>query len=269
MQLKTSIWSHYFHGRSPEEKLKEIAGCGYRYAELSTEDGAELLTRGDPETTGARFREEAEALGIELLQGHLMLEADILNRAHVEGLKSWIALFYAAGVRNMVLHYGRYPSTTIPPEQLLRQRAEALSQLIRLLPADACICLENLGSPYDKDCAHLLRLIDALGSDQLGICLDTGHLNLCGGDPAAFVVQAGSRLRALHIADNEGFYDQHLMPYGRGTVPWERFMRALNASGYQGLFNYEIPGECQIPLELRREKLRYLLKVAGYMGSIR
>lgn len=269
MELKVSIWSHYFHGRSPEEKLKEIAGCGYRYAELSTEDGDELLTRGDPEKTGEKFRAEAEALGVSLTQGHLMLEADILNRSHVEGLKTWIALFYAAGVRNMVLHYGRYPSANLPPERVLSHRVRSLSILLDVLPKDACICLENLGSPYDKDCSHLLKLIEAVGSEQLGICLDTGHLNLCGGDPAAFVQQAGSRLRALHIADNEGYYDQHLMPYGRGTVPWEPFMRALNASDYQGLFNFEIPGECQVPLEMRREKLRYLQKVSAYMASIR
>ena len=101
-----------------------------------------------------------------------------------------------------------------------------------------------------------------------GICLDTGHLNLAGGDPARFVTEAGPWLRALHIADNEGAADQHMLPYGRGTVPWEPFLKALGASGYDGLFNFEIPGETHVPMEIRVAKLRYILEMADYMARI-
>ena len=50
--MKLSVWSHYFSGLSSEDKVKAFAECGYQYSELSTEDGEELLTRGDPARVG-------------------------------------------------------------------------------------------------------------------------------------------------------------------------------------------------------------------------
>jgi sugar phosphate isomerase/epimerase len=130
------------------------------------------------------------------------------------------------------------------------------------------LCLENL--LHDRDCSTLLALIKYAGEENMGVCLDTGHLNLAGGNPAAFVVEVGHLLHALHIADNEGYYDQHFMPYfGRSTIPWEPFMRTLGASGYQGLFNFEIPGTTgNVPLEILRLKLAYARGLAGYMESL-
>jgi sugar phosphate isomerase/epimerase len=83
------------------------------------------------------------------------------------------------------------------------------------------------------------------------------------------VKQAGPLLKALHIADNEGAYDQHLMPYGRGNIRWDRFMAALNERAYDGLFNFEIPGESTAPLEIKKAKLRYIKEMAEYMAGIR
>lgn len=75
-------------------------------------------------------------------------------------------------------------------------------------------------------------------------------------------------LRALHIADNEGLTDQHIVPYGRGTVAWDEVMRALNASDYDGLFNYEVPGEISAPFEIRKAKLRYIKEMTQYMATL-
>lgn len=263
------MWSHYFSGLSSEDKVKAFAECGYHYLELSTEDGEELLTRGNPERVGKEFQQFAADHGISFLQGHLDLQANILNRATVQALKVWLDLYQAVGVKNCVLHYGRGNDLYIPPERMLRARAESLMELTgHIKGTDMYICLENMRVHYDDTCDNLLNIIKAVGSDQLGICLDTGHLNLAGGNPAQFVIQAGSLLKALHIADNEGTYDQHMMPYGRGNVPWEQFMRALNRIGYEGLFNFEIPGETSAPIEIRKAKLRYIKEMAEYMWQI-
>ncbi|NLG35882.1 MAG: sugar phosphate isomerase/epimerase, partial [Lentisphaerae bacterium] len=77
---------------------------------------------------------------------------------------------------------------------------------------------------------------------QIGICLDTGHLHLTGGAPAAIVREAGDNLIALHLADNLGKDDNHLFPFA-GTITWGPFLDALRASPYTGLFNFEVPGE--------------------------
>ena len=61
-----------------------------------------------------------------------------------------------------------------------------------------------MSSKYDDTCDNLLEIIRETDRANLGICLDTGHLNLAGGNPAQFVIQAGSLLKALHIVDNDG-----------------------------------------------------------------
>jgi sugar phosphate isomerase/epimerase len=253
----------------PEEKIAEHARAGFRYMEFSTEDGEVLLGRGKPSAEGAVYRRHADDCGIDVMQGHLNLDADLLNSSDVEGLKVWLELFNAIGIKNCVLHYGKGPAANIPPEHLLEKRGEALLELKKAITGtDMRICLENL--LQDKDCRLLLDLISYVKEENMGICLDTGHLNLAGGNPAAFVVEAGTLLHALHIADNEGCYDQHFMPYfGRGTVPWAAFMRALGGSEYQGLFNFEISGTTRnVPLEVLRLKLDYVRLLAAYLESL-
>jgi len=267
--VKLSVWSHYFSGLSSEDKVKAFAECGYQYSELSTEDGEELLTRGDPARVGREFGQFAAEHGINFLQGHLDIRANILNRADVDSLKVWLDLFHAVGVKNCVLHYGRGEDLRIPPEKLLEARARSIGELTEHISGtDMCICLENMRVEYDSSCDNLLDIIDAVGSDNLGICLDTGHLNLAGGNPAQFIIQAGPLLKALHIADNEGTYDQHMMPFGRGNVPWDQFMPALKQSGYDQLFNFEIPGESRAPIEIRKAKLRYIREMSEIMFEI-
>ena len=75
-------------------------------------------------------------------------------------------------------------------------------------------------------------------------------------------------LRAIHIADNRGEWDEHLMPYAGGTVDFIDVVKALNEIGYQGLFNQEIPGERKrAPLELRLIKLHYIRETYEYLMS--
>ena len=270
MEIKPSVWSNYFSELSPEDRLKEFSKAGFKYIEFSTEDGDILLSRGKPRAEGETYRRIANDMGIEVLQGHLNIHAEILNRSDLEGLKVWLELFSSIGIKNCVLHYGGNNMSNYPPKVLLEKRGEALKELKNIISgSDMRICLENLLSADDHDCSKLKALINYVGEDNMGICLDTGHLNLTSGDPAAFVSEAGTLLHALHLTDNEGNYDQHLMPFfGRGTVPWKPFLKALGASSYNGLFNFEIPGECaNTPIEVRRLKLAYLHELTAYMKS--
>ena len=86
-------------------------------------------------------------------------------------------------------------------------------------------------------------------------------------DMGAFIRAAGSRLKALHIADNDTSGDQHLLPFGCGTVDWQDVMRGLREVGYSGLFNFEVPGERRAPLAVRREKLRYARALSDILLS--
>jgi sugar phosphate isomerase/epimerase len=80
----------------------------------------------------------------------------------------------------------------------------------------------------------LLRdAVDSVGLGNVGACLDVGHAHLCARLPVAdWVPMLGSRIRHLHLHDNESCPDddQHLLP-GRGTIDWDRLAAALRAQG--------------------------------------
>ena len=78
-------------------------------------------------------------------------------------------------------------------------------------------------------------------------------------------VAAGDRLKAMHLADNEGKTDQHMMPYGRGSVDWSAVMGGLKELRYEGLLNLEIPGESKAPMPVLLAKLDYLKVLMRYL----
>jgi len=260
--MQPGIWTSYLFETTPEEMVGAFAAKGWYHLELSTEHGRALLERGDPTGTGDAFRELAADQGVFFPQGHLWLTADITapNQDEVvDELRQWLDLFVAAGVRAAVLHPSGVPKVreTRPPEAVLELQVKALRDLTgHVQGTDTTICLENVSAA--PEAGDLLRIIEATGGEHLGICLDTGHLNMASGDQTGFIRAAGAHLQALHLADNEGQSDQHLMPYGKGTVDWPTVVHELRQLPYEALFNLEIPGENRAPLNVRLAKLDYV-----------
>ena len=266
MKPALSMWSSYYVDLSPEEAISELARHGVRHCELSDEHAKTLLGRGAPREVGQAFGAHAAAEGVSVLQGHLWLACKICTDPDaVSVLTDWMTLFSAIGIRSAVLHCDRLADEKgITDQERLDRNVAVLRQLAPIArERGIVICLENLTWLYRPE--DFRYLLDAVDSPALGICLDTGHLNLVGGDQAAFIRAAGDRLRALHVADNEGKHDQHLMPYGRGTVDIAAVTAALSEIGYSGLFNYEIPGERSCPLPIRAHKLTYIRACYDYL----
>ena len=70
-----------------------------------------------------------------------------------------------------------------------------------------------------------------------GICIDTEHRNLCGVPVNALRI-AGSHLITLHIQDNHGEQDEHLLP-DLGQINSPGVSQVLKDIDYQGVFMYE------------------------------
>lgn len=85
---------------------------------------------------------------------------------------------------------------------------------------------------------ELKDLVMQVGESNVGIVLDTGHRNLIG-DVAAAVRLFADHLISLHIHDNGGAADEHLLP-GRGVIDWNECVQALRDVKYGGVFMYEL-----------------------------
>ena len=270
MKAPLAIWSTYFHELSPEDAVREFKKHGIYAAELSTEHSKVLLARGDAAKVGKEFGEFLKAEGFTMTQGHLWLGCAFCTyQDHYDGLLDWFVLYDATGVKNAVLHVdGIRPNEALTVEERLDENARKLNEMAKFIrdnSLDVRICLENL-IRFFGDIDTINALMDRLDPDVFGICLDTGHLNLTEDtDQRNFILKAGKRLRALHIADNEGRSDQHMMPFGKGNVDFAEIVEALREINYEGLFNLEIPGENRVPFEIRKYKLDYIVKCYEYL----
>lgn len=233
--------------------------------------------------TAREIKAHAAEENFRITQGHMEFHCILWEEGTTEILKQNIDAFQEIGVQNMVFHvHGpRKTDAPLPPEEekarlhdIQVQRIQELVDYVK--GTDSILCIEDLTSSASTYSAEdILRLIhDCDDSENLGICLDTGHLNRTNAQNrtnqsfSEFIRVCGPRLRALHVNGNEGDGDLHLFPYsGRGVQPdWDDFMSGLKASQYEGLFNFEVPGEFKnVPLEIADMKVRYAKKLAEIM----
>ena len=167
------------------------------------------------------------------------------------------------GAENMVMHAGRpfghhdsvrtfcglYLAEVerIGLDALLEITAENLREAGEF--AKGCgvrIALENIDRSEPLcDPVLLPRLVDRIGLDNVGYCLDAGHAHCAGNSIAAWIERMGRRIFTTHLHDNRGpgktaedkspfiwpqGVDEHLSP-GFGTIDWRAVVSALrNAS---------------------------------------
>lgn len=273
MDSKLSVWTAYFYDLSPEDAVLTFLKNGIQCGELSDEHGLELLQRGDPVKTGLEYKAFLDAHNFTMTQGHLWLACQICsNEGDLLKLFQWLDLFEAIGIQNAVLHTDKIPAEeSLSTQERLDRNLEKLKLIENYLKEHQYrlrICLENLIT-FVTSMDDLQYLLDRLDPEYFGVCLDTGHLNLNDKDQVGFILKAGTRLHALHIADNDGSRDQHKMPFGsctgQGTINFPEVVAALRKVNYDGLFNLEIPGENRTPLTPRELKLDYIRKCYAYL----
>ncbi len=122
---------------------------------------------------------------------------------------------------------------------------------------------------YGRNADELIDLVDAVGSDHLGICLDTGHANIVGHDPADMLRTCGPLLKVLHIHDNDGKSDQHVAPYV-GNIDWPAFAQALRDTDFQGVFSLEVHCYVQrMPIEIIDDAVALAQRIARHVVGLR
>jgi protein FrlC len=84
-----------------------------------------------------------------------------------------------------------------------------------------------------------MRMIDELKSDRFGVLLDTGHCHVNGEDFRKIVPKCRGVPLHVHVDDNRGDTDAHLIP-GAGTVVFEALAESLRTIGYSGFLSAEL-----------------------------
>ncbi|WP_320171080.1 sugar phosphate isomerase/epimerase family protein [Maridesulfovibrio sp.] len=146
-----------------------------------------------------------------------------IRRASIETLRAAFEVAKFFSPQRMVMH----PSFTCWLEKPLFERAYAhcldgLRDLCNSWLDHPPLCLENT---YESSPDILVRLVEDLGRENVGICFDLGHWHSFSkgaerGDFDFWFDTLAPHIKHMHLHDNNGRMDEHLA-IGRGTIDWD------------------------------------------------
>jgi len=233
----------------PGRTLAQLRSIGFGGVDFNYTDYA-----SSPELMTSRFDRWTDALGtaaeknrIRIFQAHAPCLApwhSAEERQLLHGLtRHCLAASGRLGVQWVVFHALPQPDFLGGPAQnsLLCANADYFRSILDLMPDGPGIAVENGSGELTRTAEELLGLVDRVGSERFGVCWDTGHAHLDGVDQDVEIAALGATLKCLHVQDNDGVSDQHLLPFAvRGGIKWQAVTRGLQRAAYRGAFNYEV-----------------------------
>jgi sugar phosphate isomerase/epimerase len=193
------------------------------------------------------IREHLSAEGLAANSVHLPFGSDLnilstdpgLRLHAMEAARAVIRGSAPLGASVLVLHPGREYRTDRPLAEIVAACQEALADLADLAGGlGLTVAVEQMLPAHVLCPPPLLReVVEGVGRANLGFCLDTGHANVGGHLDASLAAFAG-RIFHVHIHDNHGSADEHLLP-SLGTVQWGDLVDRLAAAGFDGPLTIE------------------------------
>jgi|APSaa5957512622_1039677.scaffolds.fasta_scaffold00284_14 sugar phosphate isomerase/epimerase/protein-tyrosine-phosphatase len=230
----------------PATHLPLIADAGFRCIELNCCIGSADFAWDRPAAV-RELKQTAMDTGLAIYSVHAAsCDAPLpgKNRWDRFGLdltKAYIDLAVDLGAQVVVVHSRPVPEDNAEEHTALLTEAFAELQEF-VLPLPCIIAWENLSRGLTAD-AHLAQL-QALNPGAFGFVLDTGHAHIPG-NTDEFLAGCGQRLCDLHLHDNNGNADSHLLP-GEGTFPWRGFIEKLTQTGYTGPLMLEVEDRSRV-----------------------
>lgn len=201
-----------------KERLQRIKQAGFNATSLwwGDEDGAEKH----------RQPELARRIGLAVDNVHApygntnaLWEDGIEGEAYLQTLLSCIGDCSLHGMPTAVVHITRL---SIRPE-VTRIGMDRVKRLVEFAEQKQVnLAIENLNS-----IPHLDSIYAELSSERLGFCYDSGHEHFIHPN-ADCLSRYRNKLFAVHLHDNCGDNDAHLLPYD-GTIEWDAVRAKLKA----------------------------------------
>ncbi len=176
------------------------------------------------------------------------------------------------GIKNAVIHPANASKKGV--DDGLQRNIEYMTPFAEW--AEKCgvrLTIENMRSPREAEGIHryastadeVIAIADYFGAD---ICWDFGHAHTTGLVQSEELAKVGKRLAVLHVNDNHGGEDEHLLPF-LGTIDWNDAVKGLKAAGYTGVFNFECKMFRLPPDAAMREGIAaYALGVGNYLTDL-
>ena len=242
-----------------------------------------------PEEQLAVFREKAEASDIRPVFLHgiylINLGTDIQGnvRKGVQSLINYMHLASAMGGSGVIFHGGSHKGAGY--DAIFKQTVDCLEEVLANSPSDVYLIIENsagMGHTIGSKFNEIARILEAVDSPQLRVCMDTQHAFASGYDlrTAEGVAQTMEefdreigldRLVAVHANDSKTEFasgvDRH-ENIGMGSMGEQAFLAVAGHPAFKDVpFLLEVPGlEGKGPDKANVDKLKQLRLQAGLAG---
>ena len=259
MKLATTTGDFFSYTNSQTESLSHIRKAGFRYADYAFGKDLQTGTGVFSQDWRQHLNEIAahtEKIGIRLVQAHAPMGKPLDDGgALLEATLRCVDACGAWKIPNLVVHSG-YVQGLSKEETFLRNREFFLPILERAERYSLNILVENFnrmsreGLYWIDNAPDLLAMIQCVDHPLFHAVWDTGHGNMQDMPQDEALRLLGSHVRAVHIQDNMGDFDTHLVPF-LGTLNLDSVMNGLLEIGYPGYFTFEV-GRFFTPAEKRR-----------------
>jgi sugar phosphate isomerase/epimerase len=251
MKLATTTGDFGGYTNSQIQALRYVREAGFQYADYNF--GMDYKHRNGVysehyEEYFAQVNAVAAEIGVRLIQAHAPMGTP-LNDPDGSFLADTLRCVDACGawgIPNLVVHSGYAHGLTV--EQTFdANKAFFMPLLERAEQYGVNILVENFnkmsvpGLYWIDNATDLLGLIEYVNHPLFHAVWDAGHANLQEMPQDEELRLLGSHVRALHIQDNRGDHDAHLLPF-LGTMSMDAVMHGLLDIGYEGYFTFEVGG---------------------------
>jgi sugar phosphate isomerase/epimerase len=236
----------YQRRRLVRDHLLEIAAHGFDLVELFA---ARLhLDYHNPSSVSDLQQWLTEA-GLELISVHApVIEASLASADTAERESALAETTRALHVgrrilfKTFVVHLGRPRGSGAQGgtnRDAARRSIDALAKAAEPLGVD--VAVEVIPNDLSR-ATSLTELVDEeVEAGNVGICLDIGHARIDhpGGDVVDAIEVAAGHLQAIHVHDNRGRSDDHMVPFD-GVIDWAAALTAVEKVGYDGALTFEL-----------------------------
>ena len=189
---------------------------------------------------------------------------------YMDEIKKGIDCASFMGISLAAIHPVAYHSNAHSFEDWLIKNVEFLCPVVEYAnKMGVMLCIENMPSENESASNHLygskaeeISLLAKIFGHKT--CFDFGHANITGLDIPKEIVTLSDTLGLIHVHDNNGKIDNHLVPFD-GNINWRDAMSALKRSGYSGPFDLEIRTSHMPKDREKRDIYARLALMKGYM----
>lgn len=248
MKLATTTGDFERYTDNYLDRVKLVQEAGFKHIDLSLYTVApndSLLVLDNWRKCAEELKEYADQNGLDFVQAHLPNVNPMAGEAEFEdAVKKAIRSIEICGALEIpcgVIHPGWDRNAT--KEEWYEVNGRFFEKLFPVMEKNnVCVLHENttkVNMPwfFPKTGADMREFSDYINHPLFHSCWDTGHANIEGSQYDE-IMTIGDDLYAVHINDNRGSLDEHVIPYF-GTLNMDEIMHALIDVNFKGTFTLE------------------------------